>query len=156
MKSLSVTVAATLLFMMVVFPLTGEPPSIRPFKNARYHKMTSGFGIRMHPILKERVLHRGIDFAMPTGTPVVATAKGKVIKVAYDAEGYGNYIKVQHDEAFVTLYSTLSEVSVKEGQTVQKGQVIGQSGNTGMSTAPHLHYEVIKDGQPVDPAGYFE
>jgi len=154
-KSLTATVTATLLLLLVAAPLTGEPPSIKPFRNAKPLKMTSAFGMRLSPFTKTRKMHKGVDFAMPVGTSIVATSAGKVVFVGNSPEGYGKYLKVQHDDAYITLYATLSEIVVAEGDEVQQGQVIAYSGNTGLSTAPHLHYEVIKDGHRVDPADYF-
>ncbi len=125
-----------------------EPPSISPIKNAR---QTSGFGMRMHPIHKVKKLHRGMDFAAAIGTPVVATADGKVTKVKLQTEGYGKHLVIQHDDIYSTLYAQLSKILVKEGQYVQKGDTIGLVGSSGASTAPHLHYEVRKQGEYVDP-----
>lgn len=132
--------------------LLTDPPSIKPVKNAR---LTSSFGMRMHPISKIKRLHRGIDFAAPMGTPVVATADGKVEKTVIKTEGYGKHLVIKHDSIYSTLYAQLSKILVQEGQSVQKGDTIGLVGSSGASTAPHLHYEVIKQGTHVDPEHYF-
>ena len=130
-----------------------DPPEIVPIKGDV--QVTSTFGMRLHPIKKTRQLHRGMDFKAPIGTPILATANGKVIKVAKHKAGYGHHIMIEHDEQFTTLYAHLKDMKVEEGQQVQKGAVIGTVGMTGVSMAPHLHYEVIKEGKAVDPITYF-
>ena len=131
-------------------------PSILPFKEKTFNKMTSGFGMRMHPIDKERKFHRGMDFSCKTGTEIIATADGTVEKVRRSSTGYGNLLVVDHGNGFVTKYAQLSSFKVQEGDKVQKGQVIAFSGNSGASTAPHLHYEVVKNGEAVNPADYIK
>ena len=117
-------------------------------------KVNSGFGRRMHPIFKRKVFHKGIDFKAPFGTPVLATANGKVV-TAERHDKHGIYIILEHDEEFKTMYSHLSELKVEAGEEIEKGKIIGLVGTTGMSTAPHLHYEVIKSGKKVNPEEYF-
>ena len=128
-----------------------DPPSIAPLKNGRF---TSGYGMRIHPVHKKKRMHRGIDFAAPMGTPVVATASGKVITTDFQKNGYGNHIVIQHDEIYSTKYAQLSKILVKKGEVVQQGDTIGLVGSSGLSTAPHLHYEVRKSGEWVDPKAY--
>jgi len=128
-----------------------EPPSRSPLDNAS--NITSSFGMRIHPIYKKEKLHRGIDFRAPTGTPVYATADGLVEKMV-TRHGYGKLIILKHDEIYQTYYAQLSEFEVEAGQTVKKGDLIGRVGSSGLSTAPHLHYEVLKNGQPVNPEKY--
>lgn len=118
-------------------------------------RISSSFGKRMHPILKEELMHQGIDIVTPIGTPIVATADGVVEKVLNWPNAYGIFVTIRHDDEFQTVYAQLSEAKVKVGDNVAKGQVIALSGNSGKSTAPHLHYEVIHDGKNVDPALYF-
>ncbi len=121
--------------------------------------MTSGYGIRKHPITGEEQFHQGIDLAAPLGTPVKATANGNVIRIEdehFDPDKYGKYIVIQHDEVYSTMYTQLSEVLVKEGQAVKKGEMIGKVGESGRSTGPHLHYEVWKNGEKVDPVAYMQ
>lgn len=130
-----------------------DPPSIKPLEGN--FKINSGFGKRMHPFLKKRKFHSGIDFKAPIGTPVLATADGEVVVSKTNKNGYGKHIIIQHDEEFKTLYSHLSKLKVKVGEKIKKGDVIGLVGNTGTSVASHLHYEVIKDGKKVDPEKYF-
>lgn len=128
-----------------------EPPDISPLDGQP--KVSSGYGQRIHPVLKKKMLHRGIDFKAPMGTPIVATADG-VIEFADEEKQYGLKIIIQHDGEYKSLYAHMSEIKVKAGDKVKKGTVIGLVGNSGASTAPHLHYEIIKAGKPVNPADY--
>ena len=98
-------------------------------------------------------MHWGIDFPIPTGTPVRASAGGVVEKIVWGARqsSYGKHVRIGHDEVYSTLYAHLSRIMVEEGQYVEKGDTIGLSGNTGISTNPHLHFEVFKDGKRVNP-----
>jgi murein DD-endopeptidase MepM/ murein hydrolase activator NlpD len=115
-------------------------------------RVTSGFRMdRMHPILRRVMPHNGIDYAAAYGTPVRATADGSVSYAAVKG-GYGNLVEVQHPNGYATRYAHLSRIAVTEHQPVRQGQVIGYVGSTGLSTGPHLHYEVRRKGQPVDPA----
>jgi murein DD-endopeptidase MepM/ murein hydrolase activator NlpD len=109
--------------------------------------------MRIHPISKERVLHRGVDIKAPDGTSVVATADGTVEISGYD-DRYGNHIIIRHDSLYQSLYAHLAEIRIKTGQAVKAGAEIGTVGNTGQSTAPHLHYEVIRAGEYEDPKDY--
>jgi murein DD-endopeptidase MepM/ murein hydrolase activator NlpD len=113
-------------------------------------RLSSGFGMRTHPILGFSRLHRGVDFAAPTGTPVLASAAGRVLRAGWGG-GYGNTIDIDHGRGIVTRYAHLARMDVRPGQQVTQGQRIGAVGSTGLSTGPHLHYEVIRDGVPVDP-----
>lgn len=127
-------------------------PAIRPLKNM--YSVTSGFGRRYHPILKRLRAHTGVDIAAPKGTPVYATADGTVTSES-PGGGYGLVVVINHGYTYKTLYAHLSKKTVKPGQKVKRGQVIGYVGSTGMSTGSHLHYEVIKNGQRVNPVYYF-
>ena len=100
-------------------------------------------------------MHPGTDFSVNTGTPVYATGDGVVKLTRTSFSGYGKQIEINHGFGYVTKYAHLSEFLVKKGQKVKRGQIIAYSGNTGKSTAPHLHYEVIKDGKKVNPVNYF-
>jgi murein DD-endopeptidase MepM/ murein hydrolase activator NlpD len=127
-------------------------PSILPIKKNWKVRMTSGFGMRIHPIYKVEKMHLGIDFSCQVGTPIIASADGVVENIESASIGYGNMITINHGDKYQTRYAQLSEFSVKEGETVKKGQLIALSGNSGASTAPHLHYEVIAIGiGQVDP-----
>jgi murein DD-endopeptidase MepM/ murein hydrolase activator NlpD len=115
-------------------------------------RVTSGFKMdRMHPILRRVLPHTGIDYAATHGTPVRATADGSV-SFASVRGGYGNMVEVQHPNGYATRYAHLSRIGVREYQAVRQGDVIGYVGATGLATGPHLHYEVRRKGQPVDPA----
>ena len=113
-------------------------------------RITSGFGMRMHPILGYTRMHQGIDFGVPVGTPVFAAGDG-VVEEARWAGGYGRWMKLRHDGGWETAYGHLSGWAVRAGQHVRQGQVIAYSGSTGESTGPHLHYEVIDHGTKVNP-----
>ncbi|MCS7005629.1 MAG: M23 family metallopeptidase [Cytophagales bacterium] len=130
-------------------------PAIQPIANKDLKRFASGFGMRIDPILKIRKMHTGVDFTAARGTPVYATGDGKVITVESDDSGYGKQIEIDHGFGFVTKYAHLSSFEVKLGQRVKRGQIIGRVGSTGKSVAPHLHYEVIKNGVKVDPLPYF-
>lgn len=112
--------------------------------------LTSGFGPRIHPISGEPDFHEGIDIEVPEGTDVYASCAGRVI-VAERHSGYGLYVVLEHSNGYRTLYAHLSEIGVYRGQFVEGGQVIGRSGNTGNSTGPHLHFEIIQYGRPLNP-----
>lgn len=133
---------------LFIFTIT-EPPSGSPLNNN--YTVSSTFGLRMHPVKKVKKMHKGLDFKAPIGTPVMATSDGVVVKAVKQNTGYGNMIVIQHDDTFKTVYGQLSEIDVQHGQQIKKGQIIGKVGNSGASTGPHLHYEVIKDGENVDP-----
>ena len=130
-------------------------PAIQPVSNKELKRLASGFGMRMHPIYKVMRMHKGTDFSVPTGTPVYSTGDGEVISTFTKFNGYGKYIKIQHGFGYQTLYAHLSQFLVRPGQKVKRGQIIGYSGNSGASTAPHLHYEVIENGKKVNPVNYF-
>ncbi|MGK7389766.1 MAG: peptidoglycan DD-metalloendopeptidase family protein [Candidatus Cyclobacteriaceae bacterium M2_1C_046] len=131
-------------------------PSIQPILNEDLNKLASGFGTRIHPIHKGKYMHDGIDFASPRNTPVYATANGiiKLVKNSKDQTGYGNQIEIDHNNGYVTKYAHLESMNVKQGEEVKRGQIIGLVGNSGGSVAPHLHYEVIKEGKKVNPIFY--
>lgn len=124
-------------------------PAISPVKGI----LTSGFGYRADPVTHGRGVHQGIDIAAPTGQPVQATANAIVLRAA-TVGGLGKAIYLAHGYGLTTRYGHLSQIDVKPGQRVKRGDVIGRVGNTGRSTGPHLHYEVRVDGQPVDPLAY--
>ena len=132
-------------------------PAIQPVHNPEHTKLVSGFGNRINPFHKARVKHEGIDYAAPRGTAVYATGDGTISFVKDDSEletGYGNYIEIDHGNGYVTKYAHLNSVRVNKGDKIERGMVIGTVGSTGGSTAPHLHYEVIKDGVKINPVNY--
>lgn len=129
-------------------------PAIQPVANKDLQRLASGFGMRMHPILKIGKMHNGLDFSAHVGTPIYATGDGKV-SMAERQGGYGNVVKINHGYGYETLYAHMSKFKVRNGQSVKRGDVIGYVGNTGLSTGPHLHYEIHKDGKEIDPVSYF-
>lgn len=118
--------------------------------------LSSGFGMRLHPILKRLQAHNGVDYDVPTGTPVYVTAAGVVESAQNSRDGYGLMVVVRHPYNFRSFYAHLSQVSVVSGQVLRKGDAIAMSGNSGLSTGPHLHYEVHYDGRPLDPAPFVQ
>jgi murein DD-endopeptidase MepM/ murein hydrolase activator NlpD len=130
-------------------------PAIQPIHNEELNNLASGFGIRLHPILKVRKMHTGIDFSAPKGTPIYATGDGVITLVQTEFGGYGKNIIIDHGFGFTTRYAHMNDFNVKRGQKVKRGDCIGFVGNTGSSTAPHVHYEIMKDGQYVNPVHYF-
>lgn len=132
-------------------------PSIKPIRGdklARRITLLSGFGMRIHPIHKVPKMHKGLDFTASTNTPIYCTGDGVVERVEKRSTGYGHNIIINHGYGFKTLYGHMSKMFVKKGDKVSKGQEIGRVGNTGSSTAPHLHYEVHVNGKAVDPITY--
>lgn len=121
-----------------------------------YSRVSSEFGMRFHPILKENRGHKGIDLAAPSGTKVFAANGGTVIKAGYNSGGYGNYIVIDHGGGQATLYGHLSRILISDNQKVGRGDLIGLVGSTGLSTGPHLHFEVLLNGTPVNPRGYIK
>ena len=129
-------------------------PAIIPIANWDLKRIGSGFGMRFHPILNRYRMHEGIDFIAPTGTPIFASADG-VVKSARHSDSFGQVVEIDHGYGIVTLYAHMSKIKVKKGQKVVRGEVIGLTGNTGLSSGPHLHYEVHRDNKEVDPVSYF-
>lgn len=130
-------------------------PAIQPIKNEQLNQMASGFGYRSDPFTKIRKFHAGMDFSAKTGTPIYATGDGIVERADNTASGYGNHIVIRHGFGYETLYGHLSKYKVRAGQKVKRGDVIGYVGSTGRSEAPHLHYEVHKNGEVVNPLNFY-
>jgi len=128
-------------------------PAIIPIKNGS-NKLVSGFGKRYHPLLKTLHFHAGVDIAVPRGTPIYATGNGTIVEIN-GMSGYGNVVVIDHGFGYQTLYAHMSRKAVKVGQKVKRGECIGYVGSTGLSTAPHLHYEVIKNSTKVNPIHFF-
>lgn len=128
-------------------------PSVIPI-NIKDFTMSSGYGIRRDPIYGSSKFHAGLDFAAKTGTPVFATADGRVTEAGRQS-GYGNCVDISHGYNYLTRYAHLSEVLVKPGQEVKRGEMIGKVGSTGKSTGPHLHYEVRFKDEPQNPVNYY-
>ncbi|WP_310380086.1 M23 family metallopeptidase [Flavobacterium sp.] len=130
-------------------------PAIQPVKNENLKRMVSGFGYRTDPFTKVRKMHQGMDFTSKTGTPIYATGDGVVARADNSASGYGNHIVIRHGYGYETLYGHLSKYKCKAGQRIKRGDVIGYVGSTGRSEGPHLHYEVHKNGKPVNPLNFY-
>jgi murein DD-endopeptidase MepM/ murein hydrolase activator NlpD len=130
-------------------------PAIQPVKNEQLKRIASGFGYRSDPFTKVRKMHEGMDFTAKTGTPIFATGDGIVARADNTASGYGNHIVLSHGFGYETLYGHLSKYKCRAGQRVKRGDVIGYVGSTGRSEAPHLHYEVHKDGKVVNPINFY-
>lgn len=130
-------------------------PAIQPISNKDLTRIASGFSYRIHPIYKIMHFHTGLDFAAPTGTEIYSTGDGVVRIADAESRGYGNHIVIDHGYGYQTLYGHLSRYAVRQGQKVKRGEIIGYVGSTGTSTAPHLHYEVIKGGEKINPINFF-
>ncbi|MDZ7635760.1 MAG: M23 family metallopeptidase [Bacteroidales bacterium] len=130
-------------------------PAIEPLSNKDLKRTASGFGYRIHPIYKISKFHSGMDFTAPTGTEVYATGNGVIETVKSARRELGNHIIIDHGFGYETVYAHLDGFNVRVGQKVKRGDVIGFIGSTGLSTAPHLHYEVLVNGRQVDPALYY-
>lgn len=136
--------------------LVASIPAIIPINQKDLsHAVTSGFGWRTHPIYKTQEFHPGMDFSAEQGTPIYATGDGVVERADNLAQGYGNHVVINHGFGYQTLYGHMSRIAAKVGQKITRGQLIGYVGSTGLSTAPHIHYEVIKNGQKVNPINYY-
>ena len=130
-------------------------PAIQPIANKDLKYVASGYGWRIHPIYKTEKMHTGMDFTAPIGTPIHATGNGSVSKVEYDGRGYGNNVMINHGWGFESVYGHMSKIVVRPGQKINRGDLLGYVGNSGTSTGPHLHYEVRKGGNPVNPANVY-
>lgn len=130
-------------------------PAIQPVSNKDLTRIASGFGYRIHPVYKTRKMHHGVDFTAPTGTEIYCTGNGRVIKTQKSKRGYGNHVIIDHGFGYQSIYAHMYDIRVAEGQKVKRGDVLGTVGNTGLSTAPHLHYELVKNGKKIDPINYF-
>ncbi len=129
-------------------------PAIQPIGNKNLKYVASGFGWRIHPIYKTEKLHEGMDFTAPVGTPIHATGNG-VVTTEYDGRGLGNHVIINHGYGYESVYGHMSKITVRSGQKINRGDLIGYVGSTGASTGPHLHYEVRKNKQPLNPANFY-
>jgi murein DD-endopeptidase MepM/ murein hydrolase activator NlpD len=130
-------------------------PAIIPIDLGDLERMTSGFGYRIDPIYQTPKFHAGMDFVAEMGSAVYATGNGVVIGASHEAGGYGNCVRIRHGFGYETVYAHLMSISVRAGMRVSRGQKIGLLGSTGKSTGPHLHYEVVHKGQPVNPVYFY-
>ncbi len=130
-------------------------PAIQPISDKYKRRISAFYGYRIHPIYKTKIFHEGIDFSAPVGTDVYASGDGVVVQATRSNYGYGNIIKIDHGFGYMTVYAHLDKIDVRKGQKIKRGQIIGLVGNTGLSTGPHLHYEVRKNDRRVNPIYYF-
>ncbi len=130
-------------------------PAIWPLDRSLLRSHIGAFGWRMHPTLHRRIHHDGVDLSGPTGADIVATGNGTVTVIENKSSGYGKQIVIDHGFGYKTRYAHLSKILVAKGDNVKRGEKIGELGSTGRSTGPHLHYEVLHKGRPVNPMGYF-
>ena len=130
-------------------------PSIQPIKKDDLKRMASGYGWRIDPFTKKRRRHKGMDFSANRGTPIYATGDGIIRRADNRSSGYGKHIRIDHGFGYVSLYAHLDKYNVRRGQKVKRGEIIGFVGNTGRSVAPHLHYEILKDGKKINPLNFY-
>jgi len=135
--------------------LLAATPAIQPVSNSDLKRIASGFGYRIDPVYKTVKLHPGLDFTAPAGTPIYATADGAIEFAGNRGDGYGNNVIINHGFGYKTLYGHMYRIKARGGQRVKRGEVIGWVGSTGKSTGPHCHYEVIKNGNKIDPIYFF-
>jgi murein DD-endopeptidase MepM/ murein hydrolase activator NlpD len=135
--------------------MRGCIPAIQPINDKYKRRISSFYGYRIHPIYKKRIFHDGLDFSAPSGTEVYAAGNGVIESAKRSRYGYGNKIIIDHGYGYKTTYAHLQKFEVHKGQKVKRGQLIGTVGNSGLSTSPHLHYEVIRNGRKVNPIYYF-
>ncbi len=130
-------------------------PAIQPVSNQDLTRVASGYGWRTDPFNKTRKFHHGMDFTAPRGTPVYASGNGVIVRADAASAGYGNHIRIDHGYGYTSLYAHLNSYNVSLNQKVKRGDIIGFVGNTGRSQAPHLHYEVFKDGEKINPIHFY-
>lgn len=130
-------------------------PSIQPVSNKDLERIASGFGVRIDPVYKVPKFHAGLDFTAPTGTEIYATGDGIVELVEFNYGGYGNQVIINHGYGYKTRYGHMSRFAVRKGQKIKRGEKVGFVGSTGKSTGPHLHYEVLKDDNAINPIYFF-
>ncbi|HVG11542.1 MAG TPA: peptidoglycan DD-metalloendopeptidase family protein [Flavisolibacter sp.] len=130
-------------------------PAIQPVSNQDLNRIASGFGYRIDPIYKTPKMHAGLDFSAPQGTPIYATADGRIETSGHSDGGYGNHVVINHGYGYETLYGHMVRIKARRGQRIKRGEIVGYVGSTGKSTGPHLHYEVHKAGRKLDPVYFF-
>jgi murein DD-endopeptidase MepM/ murein hydrolase activator NlpD len=135
--------------------LIASIPAIMPLNNKNLKHAPSGYGWRTHPIYKTQEFHPGMDFTAEQGTPIYATGDGIVEVADAAAQGYGNHVVINHGYGYQTLYGHMSKMATKPGAKIKRGDLIGYVGSTGLSTGPHVHYEVIKNGEKVNPINFY-
>lgn len=135
--------------------LLSSIPTIQPISNSDLKRMASGFGWRTDPFTKKRKRHWGMDFSAERGSPIYASGDGKISRSDNKAAGFGNHVRIDHGFGYVSLYAHMDKISVRKGNRVKRGDIIGYVGSSGRSVAPHLHYEITKDGKKIDPINFY-
>jgi len=135
--------------------LLSSIPTIQPISNSDLKRMASGFGWRTDPFTKKRKIHWGMDFSAERGSPIYASGDGKISRSDNKAAGFGNHVRIDHGFGYVSLYAHMDKISVRKGNRVKRGDIIGYVGSSGRSVAPHLHYEISKDGKKIDPINFY-
>lgn len=130
-------------------------PAIQPIRNEDLKRMASGYGYRKDPFTKKRKMHYGMDFSAKRGTPIYASGNGVVKRADNRSSGFGKHIRIDHGFGYISLYAHLNGYNVRVGQKVKRGDLIGFVGNTGRSVAPHLHYEIHKNGEKINPLNFY-
>ena len=135
--------------------LLSSIPTIQPISNSDLKRMASGFGWRTDPFTKKRKRHWGMDFSAERGSPIYATGDGKISRADNRAAGFGNHVRIDHGFGYVSIYAHMDKITVRRGNRVKRGDIIGYVGSSGRSVAPHLHYEIIKDGKKINPINFY-
>jgi len=135
--------------------LLASIPAIQPVNNEDLTRMASGYGWRSDPFTKARKMHWGMDFTAPRGSPIYASGDGKIVRADNRSSGYGKHVRIDHGYGYISLYGHMSKYNVTVGQKVKRGDLIGFVGSTGRSQAPHVHYEVFKDGERINPINFY-
>ena len=135
--------------------LLSSIPTIQPISSSDLKRMASGFGWRTDPFTKKRKRHWGMDFSAERGAPIYATGDGKVSRADNRAAGFGNHVRIDHGFGYVSIYAHMEKISVRKGNRVKRGDIIGYVGSSGRSVAPHLHYEITKDGRKINPINFY-
>jgi len=130
-------------------------PAIQPVSSSDLKRMASGYGYRIDPFTKKRTMHWGMDFSAKTGTRIYATGDGRIARADARAVGFGNHVRIDHGFGYVSIYAHMDKIVVRRGNKVKRGDLIGYVGNTGRSVAPHLHYEIVKDGRKINPINFY-
>jgi len=135
--------------------LLSSIPSIQPVNSSDLRRMASGYGYRIDPFTKRRTMHWGMDFSAKTGTPIYATGDGIISRADARAAGFGKHVRIDHGFGYVSIYAHMNRIIVAKGDKVKRGDLIGYVGSTGRSVAPHLHYEIVKDGRKINPINFY-
>lgn len=135
--------------------LLSSIPSIQPVKSSDLRRMASGYGYRIDPFTKARRMHFGMDFSAKRGTPIYATGDGTVSRADSRAAGFGKHVRIDHGFGYVTIYAHMDRYVVVKGDKIKRGDLIGYVGSSGRSVAPHLHYEIVKDGVKINPINFY-